>query len=113
MAEDRQPLFPRSLKQASPDSLEISWSDGHVSLYPVVYLRRNCRCASCVDEWSGAPILDPSAVSEKVRPLEINPVGRYALNIRWTDGHSSGIYTFEHLRSICPCSTCSGADGKA
>ena len=98
--------FPRELKQAGPTELQITWSDGHLSLYPVAYLRRRCRCASCVDEMSGTPILDPAKVSERIRPIEINPVGRYALNIIWNDGHSSGIYTYEHLRAICPCDKC-------
>jgi ATP-binding protein involved in chromosome partitioning len=95
--------FPRELKQAGPAELQITWSDGHLSTYPVVYLRRMCRCAACVDEMSGKPILDPAKVSDRVRPIEINPVGRYAVNIIWNDGHSSGIYTYEHLRAICPC----------
>ena len=99
-------LFPKALRQAAPDVLEITWNDGHRSLYPVVYLRRSCRCAGCVDEWTGKPILDPHKVAETVRPIEIKPVGRYALSVDWSDGHSSGIYTFEHLRSICPCQEC-------
>ncbi len=106
MAEGLPALFPRSMKQAGPAELEITWSDGHVSLYPVVHLRRNCRCASCVEEWSGKRLLDPTKVSENVRPIEINPVGRYAINFIWNDGHSSGIYTYEHLRSLCPCDSC-------
>jgi DUF971 family protein len=101
-------LFPRELRQAGPAELEITWSDGHRSLYPVVHLRRNCRCAACVDERSGRQILDPRNVSERVRPIEINPVGRYALNFIWSDGHSSGIYTYEHLRALCLCEECRG-----
>jgi len=36
----------------------------------------------------------------------VEPVGRYALQFKWNDGHSSGIYSFEHLRNICPCEQC-------
>ncbi len=103
---DSSPIFPRAVKQAGPADLENSWSDGHASIYPVAYLRRSCRCAACVDELSGRQILDPLKVPEEVRPVEITPVGRYALNIAWTDGHRSGIYTFEYLRSLCPCEEC-------
>ncbi len=106
MAESSPSVFPRELKQAGSAGLQITWSDGHVSLYPVAYLRRNCRCASCVEEWTGKRILDPTKVSEDVRPIEINPVGRYAINFIWNDGHSSGIYTYEHLRSLCLCASC-------
>jgi DUF971 family protein len=98
--------IPRELKQASPTELQITWSDGHVSLYPVRTLRLNCRCASCIHEVTREAILDPRTVSERIRPIEINPVGRYALNFIWNDGHSSGIYTYEHLRSLCPCVEC-------
>jgi len=99
-------VAPSGMRQASPTELEITWSDGHVSLYPVAYLRRACRCASCVDEWSGAQILRPDQVPEDVKPLRIEPVGRYALHFAWSDGHTSGIYSFEHLRRICPCAEC-------
>lgn len=97
---EAQPIVPVGIQQAGPAELEISWSDGVISHYPVVLLRRACRCAACVDEWTGAPILKPDQVREDVRPVRVNPVGRYAINIEWSDGHRSGIYTFEHLREL-------------
>jgi DUF971 family protein len=42
----------------------------------------------------------------KVSALEITPVGRYAAQIRWDDGHATGIYSFEFLRSNCQCEAC-------
>ncbi len=44
-----------------------------------------------------------------VRPLKPNRaelVGRYALQIFWSDGHSTGIYSFHYLRELCPCGEC-------
>jgi Mrp family chromosome partitioning ATPase/DUF971 family protein len=52
-------------------------------------LRRQCRCALCVDEMSGAPKLDPASVSEAVKPVKMTPVGNYALQVDWSDGHPS------------------------
>jgi len=103
--------FPREIQQAGPRELRITWNDGHVSSYPVLFLRCSCRCAGCVDEMSGLPILDPARVPEDVKPTEISPVGRYALKILWTDGHDSSIYTFDHLRKICPCAECRAKKG--
>jgi len=97
---EAQPPVPVGIQQAGPAELEIRWSDGLTSRYPVVLLRRSCRCAACVDEWTGAPILKPEQVSEDVRPVRVSPVGNYAINIEWSDGHRSGIYTFEHLREL-------------
>ena len=57
---------------------------------------------------TGQQRLREASISPEVSPLAIDPVGRYALRFRWSDGHSTGIYTFEHLRELCPCPTCAG-----
>lgn len=43
---------------------------------------------------------------EVLEALEIAPVGHYALRIRWSDDHKSGIYPFSLLRSLCGCGRC-------
>ena len=93
---------PTKIEQAGPETLRIVWADGRECLYLVRQLRLECRCAHCIDEWSGEPRLDESKVPADVRPVNISPVGRYALSFRWSDGHDTGIYTFETLRAICP-----------
>lgn len=99
-------IAPREIQQAGPSQLKIVWSDAHESVYYVPDLRRACRCAECIDEWTGKPTLDPASVSNDVKPTRINPVGRYAIQFEWTDGHSTGIYTYEMLRELCPCPEC-------
>jgi ATP-binding protein involved in chromosome partitioning len=91
---------PSTIEQAGPRALRIVWGDGVAHLYDVAELRRQCRCAVCVDEWSGKRLLDPKSIPEDVRPREIRPVGHYAIHIDWSDGHSTGIYTFDFLRRI-------------
>lgn len=86
--------------------LRIRWGDNHVSVYSPLYLRLNCRCAGCVDEMSGQPLLQPDRVPGDVYPHAIHHVGRYALGFDWSDGHSTGIYTFDLLRTLCPCEAC-------
>ena len=94
---------PASISQAGPDKLRIVWNDGHESVYAVRGLRLSCRCARCVEEFTGRPLLNPEGIPDDVRPIRITPVGRYALQFEWSDGHDSGIYTFEYLRQTCPC----------
>ena len=91
---------PVKIEQAGPDTLCIRWQDGHESLYPVRRLRLGCRCAKCVEELTGRPLLLERDVPEDVRPRSISPVGRYAIQISWSDGHDTGIYTFEYLREL-------------
>jgi ATP-binding protein involved in chromosome partitioning len=57
---------------------------------------------------TGRPLLDPATVPIDVAPLRIALVGAYAVRIDWSDGHSTGIYTYEYLRSLCPCERCRG-----
>lgn len=86
--------------------LRIRWRDGHTSEYEPRYLRLSCRCARCVEEMSNRPLLDPRTVPDGVHPLAIHYVGRYALRFDWSDRHSTGIYSFELLRRLCPCTEC-------
>jgi ATP-binding protein involved in chromosome partitioning len=93
-------ITPVQIQQAGARELAIRWSDGRESVYDVRDLRLACGCATCVDEWSGEGRLDPASVPEDVRPLRIEPVGRYAIQIEWSDGHATGIYPFERLRQL-------------
>ena len=97
---DERRFSPTAIGQRGADALGITWADGHESLYAVRRLRLACGCAQCVDEWSGDQRLDDAAVPADVRPLRIQPVGRYAIQIEWSDGHASGIYPFRRLREL-------------
>ncbi len=91
---------PVEIKQSGVRELRISWNDGQVNDFDVVELRRSCRCAACVDEITGSQILQPAQVGEEVRPQTIRQVGNYAIQVNWSDGHTSGIFTFDYLRQI-------------
>ena len=101
MADEDDPRFqPTRIRQAGPRELAIAWGDGAECVYPVRELRLACGCASCVDEWSGERRLDPASVPDDVHPLRITPVGRYGIQIHWSDGHETGIYPFRRLREL-------------
>jgi ATP-binding protein involved in chromosome partitioning len=91
---------PRGIRQAGPRQLSITWQDGRESLLDVREVRLACGCAVCVDEWSGEERLDPASVPEDVHPVRIEPVGRYAIQVVWSDGHETGIYPFRRLREL-------------
>jgi ATP-binding protein involved in chromosome partitioning len=91
---------PTAIRQSGPRTLAIEWADGHTSELDVRALRLACGCAHCVDEWTGEGRLDEEAVPADVHPLRIEPVGRYAIQIAWSDGHASGIYPFRRLREL-------------
>jgi DUF971 family protein len=97
---------PRDLAIFPTGELAIVWGDGHESYYDPFTLRCACPCAQCVDEMTGEKVLRDSSVPPSVRIESVEPVGRYAITIRWSDGHGTGIYIFEKLRSGCPCPQC-------
>ena len=99
---------PIGIEQAGPDALRIRWKDGHESVYPVRSIRLACRCAHCIEEVTGRPLLREEDVPADVKPVEIAPVGRYALQFSWTDGHDTGIFPFDLLRDLCPCCNSAG-----
>ena len=102
MSDDKasEATTPTEIRQAGPRELRITWADGAVQRFDVRELRLACGCAQCIDEWTGEDRLDPASIPEDVHPLRIEPVGRYALQIEWSDGHSTGIYPFRRLRAL-------------
>jgi len=89
------------------NGLRIEWNqDGHEGFFEARSLRLACPCAGCVEEMSGRPRLDPASIPADVRPVTLSLVGAYGIRIQWSDGHGTGIYTFEKLRAACPCAAC-------
>jgi DUF971 family protein len=108
MTTDSKPV-PKSLKLAGGnDALVVQWSDGHSSAYSYRYLRDKCPCATCggagLPRQAASPF--PMFGVKPLKPERAELVGRYAVQIHWNDQHSSGIYSFDYLRQICPCPEC-------
>lgn len=103
-------MDPARVAVSKSRGLVIDWGDGHRSEYGLRHLRDRCPCATCTG--ADGPAAKPSSPFPMFQPalrlLGAEPVGSYALRLLWSDGHSTGIYTWEHLRRICPCSECSG-----
>jgi DUF971 family protein len=95
-------LEPTNIQQIG-DELAISWNDGAESFFQLEVLRRACPCAACGGE--------PDVLGNVSRPhvaytdasfqlVGFGVVGGYALQPRWADGHSTGIYSFTYLRRL-------------
>lgn len=78
--------------------IDIRWQDGLRTEHSSFDLRAQCPCASCVHEFSGEQLLEIEDVEPNVVASSYQKVGRYALQFQWSDGHSTGIYTYERLR---------------
>jgi ATP-binding protein involved in chromosome partitioning len=91
---------PIGLRRRDPRTLSMLWEDGHRDDFDVRDLRLACHCALCIEEMSGRKLLDPKTVRPDVSPRAISSIGNYAIGIDWNDGHNSGIYSFDHLRSL-------------
>lgn len=92
------------------EGVEVTWSDGHQSRYDFPYLRDHCPCALCNDEREKRVKTPTSTVLPMFKPRvtarSAAAVGNYAIQIQYSDGHATGIYSFECLREICPCEAC-------
>jgi DUF971 family protein len=109
------------IQVTSGAGLDITWTDSHTSHYEFQYLREMCPCATCSDERhkkesatakaggaAATPSMGPSLPLYKPKPRAraAKSVGNYALQIDFTDGHGAGIYSYDYLRTICPCLEC-------
>lgn len=107
---------PRSIAISKSKGVTIDWGDGHHSEYTLAYLRDECPCATCTEAHGTAPQKSNYSAAQPANPfpiykpalriVHVEEVGSYAIQIRWSDGHSSGIYSFDHLRRICACDEC-------
>ncbi len=96
--------------------VEIDWKDGHKSEWSFYWLRHGCPCATCHEEREasgrkpGVAKTKPASLLQMYeappKPVEVTPVGKYALKFKWNDGHESGIYSWEYLRRVCQCAEC-------
>ena len=91
--------------------LRLTWDDGHNAEMDYDYLRAYCPCAGCQGHGTGEVKFKPA--SQPVEPLDIRPVGNYAISIQWSDAHDTGIFRFDFLRQICPCEQCTGGEDEA
>ena len=109
------------VKKSEGTGVEIDWRDGHKSSWTFRWLRDACPCATCHDEREtkgrapGDPKPKPQGLlvmyEEPPRPVEVTPVGKYALKFKWNDGHEAGLYSWEYLRRVCNCDECTSAKG--
>lgn len=89
---------PREVRNDEKEVI-IVWPD-KTTRHPFRELRLACACAQCVDEITGKKRVDENKVPANVYPLGFKPIGRYGLQISWSDGHGTGIYTFNRLRKM-------------
>ena len=104
---------PLSIAQVTPadiklsltaQTLAIDWQDGHRSEFALGRLRRVCPCATCRKERDTPPtslrILNLPAGVDKIEVIDAELMGHYAINLKWSDGHDSGIYDYKFLRAL-------------
>jgi DUF971 family protein len=91
---------PKQIFQDSESKITIVWSDETKSEFDAYQLRRACPCAHCVNEWTGEKVLKDEELELDLKIEDIKLVGRYALNIYFSDGHETGIYSFSYLYEL-------------
>ena len=79
-------------------SLEISFSDGAHFNLPCEYLRVYSPSAEVQGHGPGQETLQTGKSSVGISA--INPIGHYAVQITFDDGHDSGLYSWRYLRDL-------------
>jgi len=102
-------LGRRSLEASSIPAIDnagaeirLTWTDGSISVVDPFRLRASCECAHCVDERTGKRLLKEAEIPKDIKAEEIVPLGNYAVSIKWTDGHATGIHPYPRIRELFP-----------
>ena len=99
------PVYPVQIKQTNSSQLFLRWSDGLDASIPLTVLRDSCPCAGCKGETvlfkKSDPLLPILGGPGKYEINAMEQVGNYAVQVVWADGHSTGIYTWDYLRTLC------------
>ncbi len=93
------PNLTKALPSANFNIL-LGFDSGEEFTLPYIELRFQCPCASCVDEITGKRTLKKESLKPDVKPMKIEPVGRYGIHIEWSDGHRTGMYHFDRLYEL-------------
>lgn len=99
-------LAPQNI-QLIGGELAVQWNDGEESYFSLERLRRACPCASCGGEPDVLGNIARPNVSYTDTSFELlgwENIGGYALQPRWRDGHSTGLYSFQYLRRLAAAS---------
>lgn len=102
----QQAVAPLEIRRLGVHALRIAWADGHLSEYPNTYLREHCPCAGCRTTTPRRTLPLASRQAPELYAVQIGVVGRYAVSMQWSDGHDTGIYSYQTLRELCPCGQC-------
>lgn len=94
-------FYPKLVTRDSKTSLKIVWDDDKECIYKFRELRYFCQCALCKHEITGNRLIKLENIPEDIDMVNAGTVGNYALHFTWTDGHSTGIYSYEYLRKLC------------
>jgi DUF971 family protein len=91
---------PEAIELADDHAIVIAWPGGRRVTIPAKALRDGCPCAGCVEETTGKKLLDPATIPDDIHAVSIQPVGNYAIQFEWSDGHGTGLFTWATLRAI-------------
>ncbi len=93
-----RPQVPRQVTvEDAGRAVVVTWRDGRVDRHSTRALRLVCPCARCVHEVTGEPLLDPATVPADVAIKDQQVIGNYATRFAFSDGHSTGLFTHQHL----------------
>lgn len=98
---DNMTQAPTAINYFAKDRiLEITWAPDDIRRLSTLAVRAACACAACVDERTGVRTLDVSTIPADIDILGMRPVGNYAVHVQWSDGHDTGIYSWDYLQKL-------------
>jgi DUF971 family protein len=94
-------MHPVKIKIIDKKELQILWDDGNSRSLNLKELRKLCPCATCLAEREKqSKMYIPLFAENQVTIKSIDQIGKYAIQIKWNDGHNTGIYEYTFLKNF-------------
>lgn len=81
-------------------AITLKWNNGRIWKVGNKELRASCQCALCINEMTGAKMIDETKIRGDIAATQVTPLGNYAIGVTWNDGHSSGIYPYKNIERL-------------
>ena len=88
------------LVEFDDQEVRLTWPDKSISRVSNRKLRASCRCAVCVNEFTGEQYVEAAKVAPDIKAEQVKPIGNYALSVTWSDGHATGLFPYRTLREL-------------
>ncbi len=93
--------IPTQIEPYRPTTLYLAWKHGENFALAYREIRLACPCPQCIEKYTGKRMVIPESIHPEICPLQVQWIGKYGIQMNWSDGHDLSIYPYDRLYELC------------